>query len=423
MLQDDLRGAILPIWIAAIPTSVSVPEQRTFPVAQKFTSMCRLQRQTDEKGLSAWSSGYGASGNPTKSQLRLQKKLAIVLGLLHSMQSGYEVIIFDDQKTEIVMLHKQIELWVKHCPVKFGTKKWKFVISSSDSRIAGSMVGHTTTQTHWTGQFHLVYFPSISLEIPSESEWSKIEAAQISSLQILLGHNYAPETRGDIYVHVYTHVFCTQVFDMFSVTTLGSAHNLMGVVSSLARFPYASSDGTSPWQFECKESASVSAREFVSRVMMHNAARSAFFLNGRYYFNPVLNLLRNLEGKTMNFITGEVSDIVGIEVQYDSQQRSLLTDFDPDESEEYSGSDESEEEDEPPDNSSQSFVYSERSDRFELQNAHTSSLPPENPPQSTTETSTETKTVVPLAQPAKEEQKEEIEVACVPLDASFDQFG
>jgi len=312
-----------PVWIAAIPTSADIPVSRDFPDASQFMALCRVQRQTDEKGLSAWSSGFGASGNPTKMQLRLQKKLSIVLGLLFTMKESETLIIFDDQRVEIPVLNAQLNEWKKHKNEVLGSKQWKFYVPTSDYRISQQIPAVVTSQATWTGPFHLLYFPNLSLEVPKISEWAKIEQAQLGSLTSLLGVNIDKNHRKGTHVHVYTQIYSPRMFDLFAVYTVGSAHNMMGLMSTLDSFDFAKSEG-GVWDLGVDNVAKITQKEFVSRVMLHNAARSSFFLNGKYYFNPRLNLLRHIEGKTVDFVTGYLEDIIGIDVEV---EKDLIEDF------------------------------------------------------------------------------------------------
>jgi len=236
-LETDKCGAILPLWVAAIPTDAQMPEQKDMASAAAFMALCRSQRQTDEKGLSAWSCGYGATGNPTKPQLRMQKKLSMVLGILQSMDTRQILVIFDDLPQELPMLHAQLMLWVTRNSV-FQDKRWKYFVSSSASKIISALPDHCVTQTNFIGRYQLLYFPNTFVELPRYSEWSKVDVSQISSLQSLV-HPYFPMKRSDIsdgetsqtatstqtvtvpelskvvHVHVYTRLFSKRVFDFF----------------------------------------------------------------------------------------------------------------------------------------------------------------------------------------------------------------
>jgi len=336
-LETDKCGAILPLWVAAIPTDAQMPEQKDMASAAAFMALCRSQRQTDEKGLSAWSCGYGATGNPTKPQLRMQKKLSMVLGILQSMDTKQTLVIFDDLPQELPILHAQLMLWVTRNSV-LQDKRWKYFVSSSASKIISALPDHCVTQTNFIGRYQLLYFPNTFVELPRYSEWSKVDVSQISSLQSLV-HPYFPMKRSDIsdgeafqtatstqtvtvpelskvmHVHVYTRLFSKRVFDFFNVYTIGSVHNMMGLLSTDPHFMFAQNEGQEPWVITSAQGVPLKMEEFVVRTMKHNAARCAYFLNGQYFFNPKLNLLRHVQGKTLDFVMGALDDVKGIAVK------------------------------------------------------------------------------------------------------------
>jgi len=72
------------VWSKGMTPSFLTPtlQSLTFAKAYKYMNECRNFRGTDEKGLSGWSCGFGASGNPTKLQTRLNRKLALILGAM-----------------------------------------------------------------------------------------------------------------------------------------------------------------------------------------------------------------------------------------------------------------------------------------------------------------------------------------------------
>lgn len=330
-LKQDVTGAILPVWVGALPTMVEMPKSRDMASTASYMALCRTHRQTDEKGLSAWSSGYGATGNPTKPQLRMQKKLSIVLGLLLRMSSKEKLIIFDDLVNELPVFHGQLLAWKDHVPA-LSSKQWKYVVPTSATQIIKFLEGYSTTSTTWNGDnLHLLYFPNLAITYPKASDWQKADLAQKDALHSMLGSNFNPKQRGGTQVHVYTGLYSADVFNWFSVYTLGSAHNMMALLTTSPDFHFAACSGqpvnfldasstssstlvvsSDPsWNVVLERGQGLTVVEFCTRVIKHNAARCAFFLNGEYHFNPKLNLLRHIEGKVMNFVLGELDDIKG----------------------------------------------------------------------------------------------------------------
>lgn len=258
--------------------------------------------------------GMELVGTQLKCSYECKKKLSIILGVMAQMGSDYSIVIVDDLYSELPLLNSQIDAWTIRVP-SLQKRSWKFQIPGSQSRVAGAMGQHTTTQTVWRGKYHLIYFPNIPLEMPKASEWAKLETQQELGIASMLGENFDAARRGDVHIHMYTHIFTAKFFELFSVHTLGSAHNMMGVLSTWKDFPFASSNSVEDfWHFEILKLSAITLEAFITRVYAHNASRSSFFLCGKYYFNARLNLLRHLPGKSVDYVTGVMEDIGGIDV-------------------------------------------------------------------------------------------------------------
>jgi len=210
------------------------------------------------------------------------------------------------------LLNAQLTSWSQRCG-GLAEKRWLFVVPPSQARISSQMGGNVTVQTNWKGNYHLVYFPAVPMEIPKASEWSKMDVAQEIMLAGLLQANFDAKSRTTEHIHIYSHVFSAKVFELFAVHTLGSAHNMMGLMTTYKEFPFAMNEGPDPWKLEVKKSTALDKDVFLLRTMCHNAGRSSFFLNGKYHFNPCLNLIRHLPGKTVDYVTGIMED-VGIDI-------------------------------------------------------------------------------------------------------------
>jgi len=90
---------------------------------------------------------------------------------------------------------------------------------------------------------------------------------------------------------------------------------MMGLLSTDPQFMFAQNEGQDPWVITSVQGVPLKMEEFVVRIMKHNAARCAYFLNGQYFFNPKLNLLRHVQGKTLDFVMGALDDVKGIAVK------------------------------------------------------------------------------------------------------------
>jgi len=354
-LAKDRSGSILPIWVAKLPLTVEVPEERTFAAAAEFMTLCRNQRQTDEKGLSCWSSGFGACGNPTKMQLRMQKKLSMIIGCLLKMDKASCLYISDDMTNELPLVHAQLLEWRKH-NATLSDRLWYFVVPSSASKVMSSLKGHVATYIPSTSGNHLMYFPNFAPEFSKKSEWDKVEKQSELFLKNLLGDNFDEASRKGNQVHVYSQVLSKVSFSQFTVFTIGSAHNMMGLMTSDEAFSFASCQGEKIWDVELQRVTKVTSEEFIFRTMSHNASRSTFFLNGMYYFNAKLNMLRHIPGKTMDFVIGVLDDIQGIDVVYDETRDPDFVDGSQSGGEEHELEDDSSDEDDPGENAQEEVL-------------------------------------------------------------------
>jgi len=82
---------------------------------------------------------------------------------------------------------------------------------------------------------------------------------------------------------------------------------------SNAEVTVAVSDGSSEWHLGWSRLVPVKEEEFYRAVVSHNGHRTGYFLCPKYYFNPKMNFLRHIKGKTVDFEKIEVRDVVGHE--------------------------------------------------------------------------------------------------------------
>jgi hypothetical protein len=273
-------------------------------------NMCRAQRQTDEKGLSAWSGGFAACGNPTKFQLRIQKKLSLILGSL--MHFPGRTLIRDTAYAELEYIHKQVLQWMQQRPgIKFGRHVFYVEPQSGMSR---KLEGYCTTSSNVNSGDHVLTLNANPMESKKESEWSKVDYESELQIADTFGPSKDIENANKVKIqhtsafHILSEkVFCKEKTGYY-VYQLGSIHNMYGYVSTLPSLPVASSSGKSLWDLELKLLDPLSCATFFARVVSNNIARSVFMLNPKYYFNPVLNLLRRLPGKTIDFTSGKLDD-------------------------------------------------------------------------------------------------------------------
>lgn len=341
--EKEKLGTYLPVWIGAIPNAFNVPKagvDLTPAKAYEFMQMCRLQRQTDEKGLSAWSSGFGACGNPTKLQLRLNKKLSLIMGQILSGQYT-RVVLIDEKESDIEPVIAQLTKWsVSNSTFREARNKCPFVFRVARTQYV--MIGKfpeycTSSETFLRGDC-VIMFADAPPTIASAKEWAKVDLACQKGVNAMLSpyEEKAKREKEGITFVVSTHVFTRTFFPPrdakevrepsffnYHVFTLGSAHNMMAYLCTSPNLWFAASDGSSAYALAAVKGDEVREHDFFSRVCEHNARRSAFFLTPQFFFNAKLNLLRHIVGKTMNFVTGMVTDNFGVDITDVVQDFSL----------------------------------------------------------------------------------------------------
>jgi hypothetical protein len=141
--------------------------------------------------------------------------------------------------------------------------------------------------------------------IAKETEWAKVEAYYDKYIKSLM------TVTAKVQVIALTHIMSEKLFPDHYIYTLGSAHNMIGVLSNKPVF-VGSSDGSSEYAFKPVPLLAQDAKSFLARVVEHNVMRSAHMIYATYHFNPMLNFLRHQKEKVIDFVTGTVDDLVGV---------------------------------------------------------------------------------------------------------------
>jgi hypothetical protein len=178
-------GKIFPIFSSALPITYTAPVITSMVLAQEYLQLCRLQRQSDEKGLSAWSCGFAACGNPTKFQLRIQRKLSLILGHLLYMGGKGRLIIIDDAYAELEYINRQIILW--KTKVSALDKSRHLFYCPSIAGMTRKLEGFITTSTQFQPGDKQLFLSSCQLEQKRSTEWTKVEAESAKNLAELFG--------------------------------------------------------------------------------------------------------------------------------------------------------------------------------------------------------------------------------------------
>jgi len=319
-------GVIFPIFIKSLNSRYLKPVIPSMDRAVEYMGICRTQRQADEKGLSAFSCGVGASGNPTKMQLRWQRKLALILGAL-ATNSGSRVMIFDNTYSELEALHLTIQEWVKNVPC-LKNKPYVFFCDAT-AGMSQKLAGHITSSTVLMEGDSVLILSAVAAESAKATEWSKIDTKIGNKIVELFDSKGVDQVGFTMLTHVISERYFKTIDEAVSddiqtyVYNLGSIHNMYGVVSTFDNLSVASCNGEHAFSFEVDEKKPLTVTEFYNHVVNHNLARSGFMLNPRFYFNKNLNFLRKLPGKTISFVDGSVDD-GGIDIETDVSNMGRL---------------------------------------------------------------------------------------------------
>jgi hypothetical protein len=320
--MDELRkhrkfGTVFPVLSKPIPFSYKAPTLDSIAKCSSFVAACRTQRQSDEKGLSALSCGVGASGNPTKQQLRQQKILTICLGILRTFdeEAGRRLVIVNSKSSEIEYLHHQLQEWDEMAKV-IGNREYVFRVQPGDNVQMRLDPEYTiTTTSPQEGDVIFDCSPSAPLTMKkdsqafTDSQSEKLMQALIPyDLQECIEHNVHYVTMKHIQSELlFVNRKETEPIDGYYISSLGSIHNMYCVVSTMPEVPVFVCNGTSEWSYELGTTDPIlTPTDFYRKVKEDNMKRSGFFLSAGYSFNPKLNVLRHMHGKTVDFETGNV---------------------------------------------------------------------------------------------------------------------
>jgi hypothetical protein len=314
-------GTLFPILVGPLPIKYQAPIIKDMYSCHSLMNACRQQRQADEKGLSAMSSGYGASGNPTKSQLRYQKMLTLILGSM--MSHTHRIIIISNKMSELEFLNLQIKQWIEKKPKGFfKTEKYVFQVPPYSGK-GEALKGNVTTSTAVQSGDLILDLSSTAAESISKDNYAKTDSTVMATLKERLPKTKVEAASANIHYIVLKHIQSEQMFysknleqveSGYYIYSLGSVHNMHGIVSTLPQLTVASCSGVGEWEIAAEKLTPKDVTTFWKAVTDHNLGRSAFFLAGKYHFNPMLNAIRRIPGKAMDWVAGELVDN-GIDIE------------------------------------------------------------------------------------------------------------
>jgi len=279
------------IWTGPIPSvSLKLPAKSTFYSQYKFLADCRSVRGTDEKGLSLMSSGFAATGNPTKASLRVQRFLSLSLGMSFERKNGNVYLHVGDCSSVPVILH-HIDWWSSAIGKKFGALR--IVVSSK-------VVAHYVDRPEVVIRAPIndvdvhLFFPDTEVPVYKEKEFVKTERASVDNIKSIL-HEYPNSI-------IYTAVMSPDIWDSWNVHLYGSPHAFRAIVSPQTIVPLLfCCNGDSKRSYHIESPPAIPVTPFLHSVMVANAKRTCVVFSPSYYFSPAFNLLRRAVGKTIDF--------------------------------------------------------------------------------------------------------------------------
>jgi hypothetical protein len=331
-------GGFFPIMVKALPMKFNPPVLKSMPETKAFMELCRTQRHADEKCLSAWSSGFCSTGNPTKLQNRIQKKMSLILGSLLAAGKNTTTIIEDDSSSDVEILYNLVLKWIEKSQ-NLQEKRFKFCLRATDLAYHKLKADHRITSYESFTHARILILSNTTYSSVKAVEWVKVDKEVMDKIRVLMPRKSTQRKELDVQYTVMTHIMSEELFDTkimsdsqskpeYFVYGLGSIHNMYGIVSTMDQLPLAKSDGSTMWNLSLDLKKPIDKSTFFKAVGQHNLGRSGFMLYPKYFFNPNLNFLRRLNNKTINFETGQLEEF-GVDVEVGMNSLGLLAEPDP----------------------------------------------------------------------------------------------
>jgi len=312
-------GSCFPILVKALPFRFNAPILKDIPEAKVFLDTCRAQRQADEKGLSAWSCGFASTGNPSKQQNRLQKKLSLIMGAMLALDQKETLIVDDDSPSDVEGVYKVIQKWTTESPaLKSKMSRLKFALKATSSVFHKIDQENRIVSYEGRTNVRILTLTAVTFSSVKEKEWSRVEREVDQKVSSIFTRDAENRKQNNVHYTMMLPIMSKDLFrhtniqtnkqEGFSVFNLGSIHNMYGIISTMDTLPLAKSDGTSMWNLTLDQKSPIDYKSYLRMVASHNLCRSGYMLYPKYFFNPNLNLIRKLDGKTWNFETGEIDD-------------------------------------------------------------------------------------------------------------------
>jgi len=281
----------------------------SFSSVYKYMNHCRNFRGTDEQGLSGWGCGFGASGNPNRLQARLNRKLALILGAMMDNKGG-PVIVEDAQENELIFLKTYTDLWSSKSSL---IKREVFFKCANTSLTLCQSLGDSRFTNQSSKLATNFIFPNLVNQTSKASEWAKTDAAMTNFLESYFPSKQLKEEESHLIVSalLYSEVFFKS--EKCAVYGFGAQHNMYGYLSNQP-VVVASCTGETEWEISAVKLPSKTIPDFLKTVCVHNGHRTGYFLNPQYFFNPQMNFLRHVPGKTIDLEKGTVLDVIGYSI-------------------------------------------------------------------------------------------------------------
>jgi len=166
-------------------------------------------------------------------------------------------------------------------------------------------------------------FPSLVSQTSKSSEWSKTDATMAHFLESYFPAKQSKDTAPHLIVSalIYSDVFFKS--ERCSVYGFGAQHNMLGYLSNQP-IVVASCAGESEWEISTAKLTPKNVSDFLKTVCVHNGHRTGYFLNPQYFFNPQMNFLRHVPGKTIDLEKGTVLDVIGYSIVQEQALKKQL---------------------------------------------------------------------------------------------------
>jgi len=166
-------------------------------------------------------------------------------------------------------------------------------------------------------------FPNLVNQTSKASEWAKTDAAMTNFLESYFPSKQSKEEESHLIVSALLYSEVLFKSEKCAVYGFGAQHNMYGYLSNQP-VVVASCTGETEWEISAVKLPPKNIPDFLKTVCVHNGHRTGYFLNPQYFFNPQMNFLRHVPGKTIDLEKGTVLDVIGYSIIQEQVTRKQL---------------------------------------------------------------------------------------------------